>query len=123
MDKELFQKIYNTIDEKENFEDFEYEDNGDRYGFKSIGDEDWEDDGSGKYQYKDELVQLIKFGEGCKFVEKFNFFVSRTISRSGSYYTDWYYDYMDMKPLISKEVLIPEQIIPAHTEIKYEVLV
>jgi len=121
MDIKLFSLIVKKLGDKD-LDDFEYKHDNVIYGFKDVGDDEWEDDGSGKYQYKEEQGQLMSMDEKYNEIELFNFGVSRSTSRTGSYYTDYYYDSESYIPFEIKETLIPEQIIPAHTVDKWNKL-
>jgi len=119
MDINLFAKIVKKLDDY-HLDDFEYIDSdGKIYGFKEVGDESWDD--QGKYQYKTEQGQLIEMDENYKEIQIFNFGVSRLIQRSGSYFSDYYYDYDPYEAFEIKEVLIPEKIIPAHIENEWNI--
>lgn len=115
MDINLFSKIVKKLDD-DSLEDFKYKHGNVIYGFKDIGDDNWEDDGSGKYQYKSEEGQLIEMDEHYKEIQSFNFGVSRSIQRCGSYFTGYNYETEDYNMFEIKEVLIPEKIIPAHVK-------
>jgi len=119
MDIKLFSKIVKKLGESD-LDDFVYEYDGKTYMFKEVGDDSWDD--QGKYQYKNEEGQLIEIDEKYKEIQSFNFGVSRGVSRSGSYFTDYYYDKDPYEFFEIKEVLIPEVIIPAHTENKWNKL-
>ena len=120
MDIGLFSKIVKHLEDY-SIEDFAYVDSdGKIYGFKSVGDDSWEDEG--KYQYKNEEGQLIEMNEDYDEIQTFNYGVSRNISRTGSYYTDYNYDDEPYEFFEIKEVLVPEVIIPAHTEDKWSKL-
>jgi len=113
MDINLFAKIVKNLGEN-NLDDFSYEYNGKIYTFKEIGDNSWDD--QGKYQYKCEQGQLIEVNKKYKEIQLFNFGVSRSISRCGSYFSDYYYEKGPYEVFEIKEVLVPEVIIPAHIE-------
>jgi len=117
MDINLFSKIVKKLGEQD-FEDFKYTCNNKIYGFKEIGDDNWEDEG--KYQYKIEQGQLIEMDENYKEIQSFNFGVSRSVQRNGSYFTDYHYEYEPYEYFELKEVIIPEVIISAHTETKWD---
>jgi len=119
MDINLFSKIVKKLDNQD-FEDFEYTYNNKIYGFKDITEDSWEDEG--KYQYKTEQGQLIEMDDRYREIRLFHFGVSRSIQRSGSYFTDYNYDYEPYEMFELKEVLIPEIIIPAHMETKWDKL-
>lgn len=116
MDINLFAKIVKKLGDF-NLEDFSYTYNDKIYGFKEVGEDNWDD--QGKYQYKNEDGQLIEMDKNYNEIQAFNFGVSRSISRSGSYFTDYYYEKDPYEMYEITEVLIPEVIIPAHTESKW----
>ena len=119
MDINLFSKIVKKLDEQD-FEYFKYTYNNKIYGFKEIGDDSWEDEG--KYQYKTEQGQLIEMDDKYREIQEFNFGVSRSVQRNGSYFTDYNYDYEPYEMFEIKEVLVSEVIIPAHMESKWNKL-
>ena len=119
MDINLFAKIVKKLG-KDDLEDFEYTYNNKIYGFKDVGDDSWDD--QGKYQYKTEQGQLIQINENYQEIQEFNFGVSRSVQRNGSYFTDYNYDYKPYEMFEIKEVLAPEVIIPAHMESKWDKL-
>jgi len=90
------------------------------YGFKGVGDDKWDDEG--KYQYKYEEGQLIEMNEKYKEIQSFNFGVARSVQRSGSYFSDYNYEYDPYEFFEITEIIIPEKIIPAHTENKWNKL-
>lgn len=113
-------------DESNIFEsDFYIDVNGIGYAFTSIEEGDWDDEG--KYSFATDYFQLASFD--CKeikylcaknIIEKFNLFASVGASRSGSYYTDYYYNYDSpeyFKGFISH---IPEVVIPAHDKVDFK---
>jgi len=113
MDINLFAKIAKKLGETD-LDDFSYECNGKIYGFRGVGDDSWDDEG--KYQYKIEQGQLIEMDDKYREIQVFNFGVSRSIQRSGSYFSEYYYVKDPYEVFEIKEILIPEKIIPAHTE-------
>ena len=119
MDINLFSKIVKKLD-KQDLEDFQYINDYIIYGFKEIGDDNWEDEG--KYQYRIEQGKLIEMDENYKEIQSFNYGVSRSVQRNGSYFTDYNYEYEPYEFFELKEVLIPEVIIPAHMETKWDKL-
>ena len=116
MDINLFAKIVKKLG-KDDLENFAYTYNNKIYGFKNVGDDNWDDEG--KYQYKIEHGQLIEMNGDYQEIQSFNFCISRSVQRNGSYFTDYNYDYEPYEMFEIKEVLIPEVIIPAHTESKW----
>ena len=121
IDKELLQKIINQIDE-EDIEDLTIDIDNKSYGFSCIEDDAWEDDGRGKYFYKCSKYVLGLFcgDESWKFVEKYNVVALQCVTKTGSYYTDWYYEYYTPKFSYAYEEVVPEQIIPAYTRVAFK---
>jgi len=119
MDINLFAKIVKKLG-KDDLENFAYTYNGKIYGFKNVGDDNWDDEG--KYQYKTEQGKLIEMDGDYQEIQEFNFGISRSVQRSGSYFTDYNYDYEPYEMFEIKEVLVPEVIIPAHMENKWNKL-
>lgn len=116
MDKSLFYRIVLELDNCD-LDDFSYEHEGKRYMFKEVGDDSWDD--QGKYQYKEEQGRLVEIDENYKELKEFNYAVSRTVQRSGSYFSDYYYDHEPYTPIEIVEVVVPEVIIPEHTKEKW----
>ena len=119
MNIDLFAKIVKKLG-KQDLEDFAYTYNNKIYGFKDVGDDNWDD--QGKYQYKTEQGQLIEMDKKYNEIQSFNFGISRSVQRNGSYFTDYNYDYEPYDMFEIKEVLVPEVIIPAHMESKWDKL-
>jgi len=115
MNIELFSLIVKKLGESD-LEDFSFKGDGKIYGFKDVGDGNWDD--QGKYQYKYDEGQLMEMDEKYKEVQLFPFGVTRSVSRSGSYFSDYDYSYEPYEMFEIKEITIPEQIIPAHVENK-----
>lgn len=115
MEKRNFLKMVALMG-KEELYDYTYELNGKRYGFQEIDEDDsWDD--QGKYQYKTEKGQLVELDEdNYTVLQEFNYGVRRDVQRSGSYFSDYHYEYEDYEPFEIREVEIPEVIIPAHIE-------
>jgi len=101
---------------KTSLDDFLYKLNEKNYAFTELDDDGWDDEG--KYQYKNEKGQLIESDDEYTEIQRFNFGVSRSVQRSGSYFSEYDYTYGKWIPFEMKEVLIPEVIIPEHIEIK-----
>lgn len=113
MQERDFLKMVALMEDEELY-DYIYELEGKKYGFREINDDKWDD--QGKYQYKIEKGQLVEFNEKHRVVKEFDFGVSREVQRSGSYFSDYYYDYEKYKPFKIEKVEIPEVVIPAHIE-------
>lgn len=116
MDIKLFSKIVKKLDESD-LEDFECTYDGKKYGFKDVGNNKWDD--QGKYQYKKEDGQLIEINEKYQEIQSFNFGVSRSVQRSGSYFSDYNYDEDPYVFFEIKEILVPEKIIPAYIDTEW----
>jgi len=112
----LFAKIVKKIG-KTDIDEFEYIHNNKTYAFKDVSEGNWDD--QGKYQYKTVKGQLIEMNEEYQEIQSFNFGISRSVQRNGSYFTDYNYDYEPYEMFEIKEILVPEVIIPAHMESKW----
>ena len=112
MDIKLFSLIVKRLGDKD-LDDFSCQCGNKYYRFKTI-DDNWEDDG--KYQYRTEQGQLIEMNKNYKEIQSFNFGISREVSRSGSYFTDYYYTNDDYEMFEIEEIVIPEVVIPEHKD-------
>lgn len=67
---------------------------------------------NGKTQYRTDVGVLCEFDEKWNIVKMFNIAVTSQITRSGSYFSDYNYDYenLEVNKIIKK--VIPQQIIP-----------
>jgi len=119
MDINLFSLIVKKLGDSD-LDDFSYTKDGKIYGFKEVGDDSWDD--QGKYQYKYEEGQLMEMDEKYVEVQLFPFGVTRSVSRSGSYFSDYYYDKDEYEMFEITSIEIPEVIIPAHMEDKWNKL-
>lgn len=97
------------------------------YSLIEIHSSDWI--GGGKYEDKTVTYQLVSFDEKiasypceANIFYYYDVILTQGISRTGSHYTDWYYEYEepDMKLMYLEDV--PEVIIPAHQEVKLKSL-
>ena len=131
-DAELIQAVKNRIneicsdyDERNHIEDgFGFENRGVCYDVKEGEESEWTDEG--KYQYQDITYQLVSYDKNIEdypneesIIDRFDLFIILSVTRSGSYFTDYYYTYD--KPTIQTATLvhIPEKIIPAHDEVRF----
>lgn len=122
-DKLRYWPSYCEKDPIENDEvNFEY--NKTSYGFFLVGESSWDDEG--KYQFQNITYQLVSYDSTdtsypCddNVLDKFNLILTVPVTRSGSYFSD--YNYFYDKPIISIVEIehIPEQIIPAHEDVKF----
>ena len=115
MNKELLLKIaYIINDEELSLEDCLVEVDNVKYSFENVSQEPWDD--QGKYQHSSYEGQLCRVDEDYNTLELYDYYIDQSISRSGSYYSDWYYDYQNVRIYKIEKVLIPEEVkvIPAH---------
>jgi len=130
---ELVEAVKNRIaetctdhDESDHIEDgFRFNFNGVDYSVICIEEDPWED--GGKYQYGGTTYQLVSYDKNAKgycskdsIIDHFDIEIYHPVNRSGSYFSDYYYNYC--YPTVSRVITkhIPEQIIPAHDEVAYE---
>lgn len=111
-------KIIGEFNKESFLEDIGEEVNGTNYGVKVLDEGDWVDEG--KYQYRTDIGVLCEYNEKWNVVKMFDIAVTSEITRSGSYFTDYNYDYEDLevKKIIKK--FIPQQIIPERTVVTLE---
>lgn len=80
--------------------------NGVRYALKEIKDWDWSDEG--KYSYGECVYQLGIADKNVRWNieegKELNIFIMQEATRSGSYFSDYYYDYEIPYLVIAKEV-------------------
>lgn len=110
MSLEDAKKIVGAFD-KENFlEEIGEEVNGVNYGITAISAGNWDD--QGKYQYRTDIGVLCEYDKGWNVVKMYDIAVTSQITRSGSYFTDYNYDYEDLKVNKIIKKFIPKQVIP-----------
>lgn len=112
MDLEEAKKIVSHFNNEDDFEELGATIDGIEYELKIVDETDWDD--QGKYQYKDVtgiLCEILEDGS----VTKYDIAVTQYITRSGSYFSDYYYQYdpLQVDQLVQK--VIPQQIIPERT--------
>lgn len=112
MDLEEAKKIVSHFNNEDDFEELSTTIDGIEYGLKIVGETDWDD--QGKYQYKDVTGVLCENLEDGS-VTKYDIAVTQYITRSGSYFSDYYYQYdpLQVDQLVQK--VIPQQVIPERT--------
>ena len=112
MELEEAKKIVSHFNNEDDFEELGATINGVEYGLDIVDESNWDD--QGKYQYKDVTGILCKSLEDGS-VTKYDIAVTQYITRSGSYFSDYYYDYdpLQVDQLVQK--VIPQQIIPERT--------
>lgn len=116
MDLEDAKKIVNHFDNEDDFEELGATIKGIEYGLNIVDEGDWIDEG--KYQYKDVtgiLSEILEDGS----VTKYDIAVTQYITRCGSYFSDYNYEYepLQVDQLVQK--VIPQQIIPERTIVTF----
>ena len=93
------------------------------FAFVCVLDSGWDD--QGKYQYSSTDYQLVSYNHSKRsyptddnILEYYDFIFTQHISKSGSYFSDFCFEYYKPEPYKLKEVIVPEVIIPEHTEIR-----
>ena len=123
--KDRIKEVWSNYDEHDHFEneDFSFEFDEVSYDAYMVGWSSWDD--QGKYQYRDITYQLVSFDKSIKeylcnesIGDRFDLFLTMSVSRCGSYFSEYVYEYE--KPIIKIATIecIPEKIIPAHDEVK-----
>ena len=86
--------------------------NGKNYSFELLKESAWDD--QGKYQYQD-VDYILKDEEG----NYMNVMAEVVVTRSGSYVSEYYYEY-DIPVLYTIGTkIVPEQVIPEHEVVVY----
>lgn len=117
MDLEEAKKIVSHFDNEGWYEELGATIDGIEYGLDIVDDENWDD--QGKYQYKDVTGILFKISEDDS-VTKYDIAVTQYITRSGSYFSEYDYEYdpLEVRQLVQK--VIPQQIIPERTIVTFK---
>ena len=117
MDLDEAKKIVNHFNNEDWYEELGATIDGVKYQLDIVDDGDWND--QGKYQYKDVTGVLYKIS-GDDSVTKYDFAVTQYIIRSGSYFSEYYYEYepLQVDQLVQK--VIPQQIIPERTVVTFK---
>ena len=106
--------------------EMDFEKDGVSYGYLYIGESSWDDEG--KYQFQNITYQLVAYDSvnseysypcDSNITDKFDLILNVPVTRSGSYFSEYSY-YYDKPGLSIVEIKqIPEQVIPAHEEVKF----
>ena len=112
MDLDKAKEIVSHFNSEDDFEELGATIDGVEYCLDIVDESNWDD--QGKYQYKDVTGILCKSLEDGS-VTKYDVAVTQYITRSGSYFSDYYYGYdpLQVDQLVQK--VIPQQIIPERT--------
>lgn len=118
MSLEDAKKIVGEFDNESFLEDIGEEIKGANYGVKVIDEGDWIDEE--KYQYRTDIGVLCEFDDKWNVVKMFDIAVTSEITRSGSYFIEYNYEYdnLAVNKIIKK--VIPKQIIPERIVITLE---
>lgn len=111
-------KIIEEFNNESFLEDIGEEVNGTNYGVKVLDEGNWDDEG--KYQYRTDIGVLCEYDDKWNVIKMFNIAVTSQITRSGSYFSDYNYEYekLEINKIIKK--VIPQQIIPERTVVILE---
>lgn len=117
MDLEEAKKIVSHFDNEDWYEELGATIDGVEYGLDIVDEGNWDD--QGKYQFKDVtgiLCEILEDGS----VSKYDIAVTQYITRSGSYFSEYYYEYEPLQ--VDQLVLrvIPQQIIPKRIIVTFE---
>lgn len=110
MPLEEAKEIISRLDYEHFLEEVIGEVNGKRYGFHIVEEGNWDDEG--KYQFRNDIGILCEYDEDWNTVKMFNIAATSDMTRSGSYFSEYYYEYdkLTVNKVIKK--IIPKQIIP-----------
>lgn len=117
MDLDEAKKIVSHFDNEDWYEELGATIDGVEYRLEIVDDGDWDD--QGKYQYKDVTGVLCKTSEDGS-VTKYDIAVTQYITRCGSYFSEYNYEYapLQVDQLVLK--VIPQQIIPKRIIVTFE---
>lgn len=121
--KEIINEVISIINSRDfddyqkdiNNEDAYVELDGSIYCFIRVEDfsDDWVDEG--KYQFIDSVVEIVEVDEDWKTIERSGIFVRQSTTRSGSYFSGYYYNYGEVT-IVERKV----KIVPEHKIVVYE---
>ena len=116
MDLDEAKKIVSHFNNEDWYEELGATVNGVEYGLDIVDDGDWDD--QGKYQYKDVTGILCKTSEDSS-VTKYDIAVTQYITRCGSYFSEYNYEYAPLQVDQLVQKVIPQQIIPERTVVTF----
>ena len=116
MDLEEAKEIVSHFDNEDWYEELGATIEGVEYGLDIVDESDWDD--QGKYQYKDVTGILCETLEDGSVI-KYDIAVTQYITRCGSYFSEYNYEYepLQVDQLVQK--VIPQQIIPERTIVTF----
>lgn len=116
MDLDEAKKIVSHFDNEDWYEELGATIDGVEYRLEIVDDGDWDD--QGKYQYKDVTGVLCKTSEDGS-VTKYDIAVTQYITRCGSYFSGYNYEYAPLQVDQLVQKVIPQQIIPERTVVTF----
>ena len=116
MDLEKAKEIVSHFDNKGWYEDLYAVIDGNKYETYVVDEGDWDD--QGKYQYKDVTGVLCRISEDGS-VTKYDIAVTQYITRCGSYFSEYNYEYTPLQVDQLVQKVIPQQIIPERTIVTF----
>lgn len=116
MDLEEAKEIVSHFNNEDWYEELGATVNGVEYGLDIVDDGDWDD--QGKYQYKDVTGILCKTSEDGS-VTKYDIAVTQYITRCGSYFSEYNYEYAPLQVDQLVQKVIPQYIIPERTVVTF----
>lgn len=116
MDLEEAKKIVSHFDNEDWYEELGATVNGVEYGLDIVDESNWDD--QGKYQFKDVTGVLCKTSEDGS-VTKYDIAVTQYITRCGSYFSEYNYEYAPLQVDQLVQKVIPQQIIPERTVVTF----
>lgn len=116
MDLDEAKKIVSYFDNEDWYEELGATIDGVEYGLDIVDESNWDD--QGKYQFKDVTGILCRISEDG-FVTKYDIAVTQYITRCGSYFSEYNYEYVPLQVDQLVQKVIPQQIIPERTVVTF----
>ena len=116
MDLEEAKEIVNHFDNEDWYEELGAIIDGVEYGLDIVDESNWDD--QGKYQFKDVTGILCRISEDGS-VTKYDIAVTQYITRCGSYFSEYNYEYAPLQVDQLVQKVIPQQIIPERTIVTF----
>lgn len=116
MDLDEAKKIVSYFDNEDWYEELGATIDGVEYGLDIVDESNWDD--QGKYQFKDVTGILCRISEDG-FVTKYDIAVTQYITRCGSYFSEYNYEYAPLQVDQLVQKVIPQQIIPERTVVTF----
>lgn len=116
MDLEEAKEIVSHFDNEDWYEELGAIIDGVEYGLDIVDESNWDD--QGKYQFKDVTGILCRISEDGS-VTKYDIAVTQYITRCGSYFSEYNYEYAPLQVDQLVQKVIPQQIIPERTIVTF----